>query len=53
MLLVLRHEPNVRLATIDENGECWPGCAAAQAATNKRLATSWAWCGKGQPFVTE
>ena len=38
---------------IDENGGGWPGCAAAQAATNKRLATSWAWCGKGQPLVTD
>ena len=25
MLLVLRHEPNVRLATIDENGDAGPG----------------------------
>jgi len=38
---------------IDENGGAGPGVRLEQAATKKRLATSRAWCGKGQPLVTD
>ena len=38
---------------IDENGGAGPAVRLEQAATKKRLATSRAWCGKGQPLAAD